>query len=201
MTHNQNPGFVKHKETRSGSLFLTGSGPSLLKAPLELLEKVDVMCMNHTIFFLMKQNPRYWIFVDGLQEFWRFMPAALHNGQTALVSRIVSNKPANLSHEGLVYFNTCDLPGHCDYCTLDSALGIAIYLGYERVYLVGCDGGGGHIVHPSTKDPKSYRWTDATIKRHGELIEIVSAGAFHGMEYLKHLSLEDAVAEALGEEQ
>lgn len=188
------------KGTKAGrSLFILGSGPSLLENNLSLLlaEECHVMALNYNIYFLdwsTDQAPLYWTFVDWREEFKLFLPAALHRGITVFMHTGFHPQP---DHPNLVPVNICDTPGHCLYAAIDYALGIAVLLGYKRVYLIGFDRGPykgkGHATLPEFTN--SYTWVDLTIRRHQPMIDIVGCGAHCGIPFIPHVSLAEAFME------
>ncbi|MBZ0273762.1 hypothetical protein K8I61_17115 [bacterium] len=202
-THLSRERFRDRRGAHAGeTIFILGSGPSLLANDLSLLAPHRVLCVNHTIFFADKAEPDFWVFLDSLPEFKAYLPGAIHRGVTCFVNQMCGWEKLPEP----VYFNPCDLPGHCMYSTTDAALGLTVHLGFARAFLVGFDGGNGfdgksgHVFHRHlASNPTSYRWADEAIRRKQAFIEIESAGAFHGLEFLAHRALADAIAAAPAE--
>lgn len=183
------------EHTRSGSVIVIGSGPSLFKNDLASLSGVPTFCLNHTLPFMLPYKPTHWTFWDNRDEFRYALKAAQYHGVQTFITHPVANHWGlpKAGEENLYRVNGFHLPGHCDGCTADLALGIAVHLGYARAFLLGFDGGGGHIVGNWGGSHDAYRWIDYSIREHAKHIEIVSAGAYHGLEFLPHVSLEKAL--------
>jgi hypothetical protein len=126
-------------------LVILACGPSVNQAPVENLTKhpkIDIMCIN-------KPEPRawptkYWIFCDQSQynrnqDYW----GAYHG-------TIINASSVRASHPNQIMIRTIAGKGfsrditkgfHIGRSTTYTAMQVALYMGFHRVYIFGCDMG------------------------------------------------------------
>lgn len=188
---------------RQQALFVLGAGPSLLENDLRLLRTQTVLCINHAVWFARDYLPTYWAWRDyWAPEFQKYIRPAAYRG-IIVFTQAAPNLIDDPVPEQLVQLNACGVPGHCCAVTLDLALGLAIHLGYKRVYLLGLDNGPyrgrEHLVLPNGQaGPAPAGFNDLVIENFRRHLELYSCGVHHGLTQLPHLSLQQAVGKENG---
>lgn len=198
------------KGTRSGAIFMVGSGASTLTRVRENTlanlanASVPIMCLNHAVFFAVDYHPQYWALAHtDRQDFQTYMRVARWRGIATFPCWPMD--PFLCSDNVYQYYPLCE-PGWIQ-SIFDHAMHIVEHLGFTRVVLVGFDGynpNWGPVSHVIPRREQPVRWqfpdlghiaTTGIIEHwiNKGTLKISSAGAVATTRMIPHTTLIDAV--------
>lgn len=156
-------------------IFLVGNGPSLQNTPLELLAGVDTMAMNaiDLIYPQTTWRPTYYFCIDVNENDTHWRQAIRSNMDC---KRLFLWEGFNITADNVEQIKRCKkhhfyafdnakgakewhLPDLCTaYGSMSPMMQLAVNMGYEEIYLVGCDGFSDGRNHFTEKYPHYCRW-------------------------------------------
>lgn len=149
---------LKVNDSEADSCFVIGNGPSLKQIDLKLIERFPCLTVNMFYKGVDRFQSAYHLFVDpgfGEDSYFAYVRQVYQNNESTKI--ILNDKfRAKIKREGLLDERTYFIhPSYVSYgsnvrCDMQKgmsgsanvvpvAIECAIYMGYKRIYLLGCD--------------------------------------------------------------
>lgn len=172
---------IKYKNIYKGkSCFIIGTGPSLKVGDLELLKKNNFMCFaSNSIYNLYdktKWRPDYYVIADYnvLRKMHYEYLSAPFESKNMFVAEFYNNEfdlPENCERVNLLPFKnkrgfSSDIADfvYSGGTVTYTAMQIAVYMGFEKIYLLGVDCGNSHFYEKDMKNSSNEDWNVDSFK-------------------------------------
>lgn len=132
-----------HNTGKGKSLIIIGNGPSILEAPLEKLRnhsKIDTLSINKPDSRLWPTT--YWAFFDSSQlrrheDLWTSYNGTIFNSTSIKKQKERSMQFKNIGGKG--FSKDASKGIHIGRSSVFAAMQIGLWMGYEKIYIFGCD--------------------------------------------------------------